>query len=284
MNPKIYKYQKLEYQGKTIFGKIVMGNFYRMEKFFQENEACFMFIEDGAIAIRTPENLIQLSSGDGLFAKCGNYFFEQNRPDENKTTTLIAAYFYPEIVSKLFSKDEILASDYNTNYDAKKVVINRLLSNFKSNINILLDNPEIVDEPLLLTKLKEFLILLAKIHQAPSTTDFVASFFKPYEYNFKKIVEQNLMSNLSLEQLSILCGMSLANFKRKFSEYYMESPKQYILRRKLEISQQLLQIRENRITDIAYDCGFDSPTTFNRNFKQRFGISPSDYRKKIALS
>lgn len=279
MNPKIYKFQKLDYQGKTIFGKIVMGTFTRIEKYFQENEACFMFIEDGNFAMRTPENFIQLSPGDGLFAKCGNYFFEDKNPNEEKTTTLIAAYFYPEIISKLFSKDEMLASHFNTPYDAHKVVINELLSNFKSNINLLLDNPEIVDEQLILTKLKEFLILLAKTNNAPSTTDFVASFFKPHEYNFKKIIEKNLLSSLSVEQLSTLCGMSLANFKRKFSEFYFESPKQYILKRKLEAAQQLLLNPENRITDIAYDCGFDSPITFNRNFKQKFGISPSEYRK-----
>jgi len=33
-----------------------------------------------------------------------------------------------------------------------------------------------------------------------------------------------------------------------------------------------------RISDIAYDLGYNSLTTFNRAFKEQMGKSPSDYR------
>jgi len=142
-----------------------------------------------------------------------------------------------------------------------------LLDNFKDNINFLLDNPHVVDERLLLTKLKEFLILLAKQDNAPDVIDFVSAFFKPYEYDFKTIIEKNILSSLSINELSKLCGMSLATFKRKFTTYYNENPKKYIDSKKIEKSIQLLANPENRISDIAYDCGFDTIKSFNRNFK-----------------
>ncbi|MCP4458284.1 MAG: helix-turn-helix transcriptional regulator [Cytophagales bacterium] len=274
MNPKVFEYKNLTYQKKTIFGKIVMGEFDRIEKYFKKDEACFMFVDNGDMILRTPNQTILIKNGDGLFAKCGNYFFEKQTSEK---ITLVAAYFYPDIIKPIFAND-VLTSDYKTNYDAKKIVIDKLLSDFKVNISYLLDHPDIVDDSLLLTKLKEFIILLAKSENAPSVIDFVASFFKPYEYDFKTIIEKNTYSDLSLDEFAILCGMSLATFKRKFKEYYNTTPKQYLVDEKIKRAVQLLSIKENRIIDIAYKCGFETITAFNRNFKKITNYTPTEYR------
>lgn len=280
MNPKVFEYKKLTYQNKTVFAKIVMGEFDRIEKYFQKDEACFMFVNNGDMILRTPEQTVHIKNGDGLFAKCGNYFFEKQTSEK---ITLVAAYFYPEILKQIFTEN-LLSYDYTTNYDAKRIIIDKLLSDFKDNISYLLDNPEVVDETYLLTKLKEFILLISKSENAPSVIDFVASLFKPYEYDFKSIIEKNKLSDLSQNELAILCGVSLASFKRKFKEYYNISPKQYLISEKINKAIQLLRVKENRIVDIAYDCGFDTITSFNRNFKKVTGQTPTDYRKNIFLS
>ncbi len=274
MNPTVFEHRKLCFQGKIIFGKYVMGAFDRIEKFFQQDEACFMFIDNGDMILRTPEQTIQIKNGEGLFAKCGNYYFERQT---SKKMTLVAAYFYPEILKKIFTSD-ILTSKHETMYDAKKVVVNKLLSDFKENISYLLENPEVVDDSYLLTKLKEFVIILSKSENAPSVIDFVASFFKPYEYDFKSIIEKNKYADLSLEELAKLCGMSLASFKRKFNTYYNTPPKQYLVAEKINKAQQMLKIKENRIVDIACDCGFETVTAFNRNFKKITHQTPTEFR------
>ncbi|MFI1773330.1 helix-turn-helix domain-containing protein [Thalassobellus citreus] len=274
MTPKVFEYKKLTYQDKTVFSKIVMGAFDRIEKYFQKNEACFMFVNNGDMILRTPEQTIHIKDGDGLFAKCGNYFFEKQSSEK---ITLIAAYFYPEILKQIFSTD-ILSSDFTTKYDAKKVVIDKLLSDFKDNISYLLENPNVVDDTYLLTKLKEFIILLSKSENAPSVISFVASFYKPHEYDFKSIIEKNKFSDLSLNELATLCNMSLASFKRKFKEFYNTTPKQYLVTEKIKKASQLLKIKEKRIVEVAYDCGFESITAFNRNFKKITNQTPTEYR------
>ena len=102
--------------------------------------------------------------------------------------------------------------------------------------------------------------------------------FSPIEYDFKKTIENNLYTNLSISELAHLCSMSLSTFKRKFKATFSESPKQYLLKKKMEKARQLLQIKENRIIDVAFDCGFDSLSAFNRNFKTYFGQPPSVFR------
>ncbi|MFK7776445.1 MAG: helix-turn-helix domain-containing protein, partial [Saprospiraceae bacterium] len=91
-------------------------------------------------------------------------------------------------------------------------------------------------------------------------------------------INNNLYSNLSVEEFAKLCAMSVSTFKRKFKELYSESPKKYFSKMKMKRASQLLLINENRISDIAYECGFDSLATFNRIFKKHFGQSPSEYR------
>jgi AraC-like DNA-binding protein len=279
MNPTVHNYKKLKYKDRTIFSKMELSEYKRFEKYFQENEACFMFIDGGSIILRTPDKTLSFQSGDGLLAKCGNYFFENDQKGLSKDrVSIIATYFYPDIITKIFSED-IFSSTSKSNYNATKIVVDKLLSDFKENISFLLDNPEAVDETLLLTKLKEFLILLAKQDKTSSIAEFISSFFKPYEYDFKVIIERNALSNMSLDELAKLCGMSLASFKRKFASYYELSPKKHIDALKIDKAIQKLSNSQNRISDIAYDCGFETVKSFNRVFKSITGNSPTEYKK-----
>ena len=59
---------------------------------------------------------------------------------------------------------------------------------------------------------------------------------------------------------------------------FNDSPKRYILKKKIEKAANLLHTSDLRISDIAYDVGFDSLATFNRNFTNFYKKSPSAYR------
>ena len=102
--------------------------------------------------------------------------------------------------------------------------------------------------------------------------------FKKNSSEFKETIHNNLYSNLSQDEFAHLCGMSLSSFKRKFNDVFKDSPKKYIAKMKLEKASKMLQLPEHRISDVAYDCGYESISTFNRSFKSHFGKSPSQYR------
>ncbi|MBT7580306.1 MAG: helix-turn-helix domain-containing protein, partial [Candidatus Marinimicrobia bacterium] len=51
-----------------------------------------------------------------------------------------------------------------------------------------------------------------------------------------------------------------------------------ISRKKIERAAHLLKSQNLRVADIAYDVGFESVATFNRNFSNIYGKSPSEYR------
>lgn len=275
----LIEYKTLSYKGKVIFDKMILKNFGRMAKPFDENEACFMYLQEGSFQLRTPEKILQLNIGEGLLAKCSDYFFEQTKADQKKgaKTKGIGVYLYPFIIKELFDFD-LSISDFETDYDATKINIDDIMKNFISGIEFLLDNPSVSTDSMIKVKLKEFLLLLSNTENAPSLLDFISSLFKPYEYDFKEIVNQNIFSNLAISDLATLCGMSISTFQRTFHSVYGQTPAKYILEQRMLKAKKLLANKHQRISEIAYECGYTSTSTFNRLFKKTFDLSPSKFR------
>ena len=114
---------------------------------------------------------------------------------------VIAVILHPTQVEELF-KLELSTSDYTVDYNIKQIDVDRLLTNFKESINILLDNPNLADERMIETKLKEFVLLITKSQNAPSQLDFLSALFKPLDIEFKSTIQHNIYSNLSLDLIS----------------------------------------------------------------------------------
>ncbi|WP_459210399.1 helix-turn-helix domain-containing protein [Aquimarina rhabdastrellae] len=274
-----YEQKVIKYKDQIVFMRLSMPYFDRVQKQYAKDEACFMFVNKGAFSIRSQDDYMNLNKDTAVLAKCLNYFFEANdeqkKCDDGVESTGI--FLYPSMVKELFEFD-VTTSDYTFDFNLKKIEVDRLLENYKESINILLDHPELADENMIKTKLKEFVLLMSKSQQAPSQLDFLAALFKPNEIDFKTTIQHNLYANLSIEELATLCHLSISSFKRKFKTVFGESPKRYIIKKKVEKAAALLKSNDLRVSDIAYDVGFESLATFNRNFTNIYGKSPSEYR------
>lgn len=277
----IVKQDEIKHQNRVIFERLeIAKNFKRVPKVFFEEEACFLFLSKGDFNFRTPDKLLSFSQGDGMLAKCGNYFIEGNSHNEttpSETVTVVGAFFYPEIVKKFFENDLSLEA-FIKPITVSKVHIDTLLKHFIENLNYLLDNPSVVDDNIIINKQKELLILLSKSENSTSISEFINSLFSPLEYDFREIIEKNIYSDLTIQELAYLCNMSEATFKRKFVSIYKQSPAKYIQLKKLSRAKQLLKTQSNTIANVAYDCGFSTPSSFNKSFKKNFGLTPSEYR------
>ena len=256
-----------------------MPYFKRIPKEYFEDEACFVFVNEGEVSVRSQTDYMNLNYHSAILAKCLNYFFETNdrQKQSGDGVEVIAVILYPALVEELFEFD-LSTSNYSFDYNIKKIEVDRLLANYKESIDILLDNPELADESIIKTKLKEFVLLMAKSQDTPSQLDFLAAIFKPLDIEFKSTIQHNLYANLTIDELARLCHLSTSSFKRKFKESFNTSPKKYILQKKVEKAAVLLKTDSSRVSDIAYDVGFDSLATFNRNFTASYGKSPSEYR------
>lgn len=107
-----------------------------------------------------------------------------------------------------------------------------------------------------------------------NTLEYTKQINEVLNYIFK-----NLKGDLSLEKLADVANYSPFHFQRIFKQVVGESPKQYIIRTKLESSVGFLFIHKTKsITEIAMDCGFSSLSAFSRSFKDYFGMSAEELR------
>ena len=94
---------------------------------------------------------------------------------------------------------------------------------------------------------------------------------------FKNVVESNTYSNLKLEEIAFLCNMSLSTFKRNFTAEYNEAPGKWLQDKRLQKAKEILQQGDLKASDIYLDMGYNNLSNFSIAFKNKFGLSPSDF-------
>lgn len=97
--------------------------------------------------------------------------------------------------------------------------------------------------------------------------------------NIIQYINENIFEVLDLEHLAGRCNLSLSRFKHLFKEETGIPPSEYIIRKKVEKAQELIEEQTLSIKDIAYDLGFSSPAYFSTVFKQYNGYSPTSHKK-----
>jgi AraC-like DNA-binding protein len=98
----------------------------------------------------------------------------------------------------------------------------------------------------------------------------------------RRFIEANSQEELSLAAVAHEAGMSMFYFCKTFKKVTGVHFTQYVTRVRVEKARHLLLNQNYRISEIAFEVGFQSLTHFNRVFKNIAGQSPSDYRAQLA--
>ncbi len=93
-------------------------------------------------------------------------------------------------------------------------------------------------------------------------------------------IDRHLGGDLDLDGLSGVAAFSKFHFHRQFTATFGLSVHRYIqLARMKRASYRLAYRDKESVTEIAMDAGYEAPDAFARAFRQRFGQSPSSFRK-----
>lgn len=100
-----------------------------------------------------------------------------------------------------------------------------------------------------------------------------------------KYIEKNYNNpNITNEILAGLCNVSEVYFRRLFTGKYAMTPKQFIVNIRIEKAKQLLKEGQMNIGEVAKRSGFTNPYHFSRIFKEKVGITPTQYTEKTDFS
>jgi len=96
----------------------------------------------------------------------------------------------------------------------------------------------------------------------------------------KHLEENCFRADLSITELANKCNMSEVYFRKLFLAQMGVSPKQYILDIRIEKAKQLLSDGMLKVGAVAEKCGFTNQYHFSRIFRQKTGLTPSEYMKQ----
>ena len=108
---------------------------------------------------------------------------------------------------------------------------------------------------------------------------------KEYRYrrqlqNAIDYVEENLLEDMRLSDVSASANTSIFHFHRLFRAFTGYSLADYIRDRRMYAAALDLAGTKTRITDIAFNYGYSTPESFLRAFRARYGTNPGAFRKK----
>lgn len=91
-------------------------------------------------------------------------------------------------------------------------------------------------------------------------------------------IKNNIRENFTLEVLSEKACMSKAHFSRTFKAELGLSPMEYILKERLKLARQYLQLGDYQVQEVCFMSGFNNTTYFIRAFKNEFGVTPKVFQ------
>jgi len=97
----------------------------------------------------------------------------------------------------------------------------------------------------------------------------------------REYIDNHKTEELSLANVAKAAGASVFHFCKVFHKATGLKFTDYVARVRLEDARTRLLNPNLRISEIAYDVGFQSLTQFNRTFKRVFGQSPSQFRQRL---
>ena len=124
------------------------------------------------------------------------------------------------------------------------------------------------------------IIISRLLQQMELITNTDANYFNII-YETIHYINENYMKPLSLMDMSRALGVGKYHLSRIFSDKINVSFSDYINSIRVNRARNMLSNTSTNITQIAYDCGFQSIRTFNRAFHKVYSISPREFRRTL---
>jgi AraC-like DNA-binding protein len=91
---------------------------------------------------------------------------------------------------------------------------------------------------------------------------------------------ENYQSALSVERLAAMAGFSTGYYFRQFKRLYGCSPKDYIIRLRVNKAKELIGSGGRQLSEVSRMVGYDDEFYFSRIFKRVTGMKPSLYARQ----
>jgi AraC family transcriptional regulator len=139
-------------------------------------------------------------------------------------------------------------------------------------------------EELLYRLLEKLVLMEQKLTAEVNKVDVLKPSTKSELYRRLHFVKDYLDScyqnEIKLNDMARVANLNSAYLLRKFKNFFSITPRQYLIKKRMEIAAELLKTTDHSITEICGETGYADLTSFGKLFKQFYHISPEKYRMK----
>lgn len=129
------------------------------------------------------------------------------------------------------------------------------------------------NDELMKLKIQEGLLTLLYMDKNFYPTLF--DFTEPWKIDIFDFLNENYMYDLSMKEIALYTGRSLATFKRDFKKISDLSPQKWIMQKRLNVAYEKIKEGGEKIADVCFDVGFKNRSHFTTAFKKQFGFAPT---------
>ena len=143
--------------------------------------------------------------------------------------------------------------------------------------NTLTYSNELLRQALLLELLSE----LVSYRQADQNQNPTYSYpHKVYTEQAIHYITKEYMNDISVADIADRIGITRSYLAKCFNYTLDMSPKQFIIKYRMDKACELLKASNYNITEISEATGYSNSLTFSKAFKTYFGISPNEWRNR----
>jgi AraC-like DNA-binding protein len=130
--------------------------------------------------------------------------------------------------------------------------------------------------------IKELILRLLQTNARAALLDETSYLFDNNRMAFVlKYIRKHYKEEISVEDLAKKACMSTSHFYKSFKSTLGETPTEYLNGERLKQAKKLIRNSNAKLSEIAFACGFNSPSYFITQFKKQEGMTPSQFRKSI---
>lgn len=279
-------YEKLMLDENSFFHhqKFIQARFNSPFHLHDEFELIIIIKSHGKLYVGN--NVTNFSKGElYLFAPGLPHCFYNTRGYEkgNELAHAVVVQFKKDFLGKdFFDKTEvsqlkklIRKSEFGVQiFNPSKVLINRMIMlNQKKNLEKLVDFLLILNE--LATKKSMKLLSTENSLSAASLSDskVINDVYRYVAENFQKETTFTTAASIANMQKAAFCRYFKRKTKKKFTEFVNET--------RIMHARKLLAESDKTIIEIAFECGYENTSYFNRQFKMHCGITPTEFKEQL---
>ncbi len=261
-------------------GDAVHLEYYRTAQSSQKNRVNFSqnllcILVEGHKEVFAGSEIVRFDPDKMLFLQAGNTLMTERTVEAAGYHSIL--FFFSNSFLFDFLLQHKISLDQNGPANGKMLLLKKdnYILNLQAGLSLLEGKSE-TQAALRNCKLEELFIYLFENHGEAMKAFVKKALAEDRNLRLKQIVNGQEGENLSVSELAFLCNMSLSTFKRRFAEVFEVSPKQYFVRKKMEMALLWLQAGR-RPSDIYLELGYENLSSFSNEFKRHFGASPKNF-------